>query len=104
MDNDSKDDLIDKLKPLLEQIQQLQEQAYNSYKPQVEHLIETQTKDENAIGWLLDHLLDNCGNDKVLSLFKKLCRYYWDIDPEATAFYIQSYREIWDDETDKEEP
>lgn len=86
MDNDSKDDLIDKLKPLLEQIQQLQEQAYNRYKPQVEQLIETQTKDENAIEWLLDHLLDNCGNDKVLFLFKKLCRYYWDIDPEATAF------------------
>ncbi len=36
MDKDSKDELIDKLKPLLKQIQQLQEQAYNSYKPQVE--------------------------------------------------------------------
>lgn len=103
MDNDSKDDLIDKLKPLLEQIQQLQEQAYNSYKPQVEQLIETQTKDENAIGGLLDHLLDNCGNDKVLSLFKKLCRYYWDINPVETALYIQSYREMWDDETSIEE-
>jgi hypothetical protein len=99
MDNDSNDDLIDKLKPLLEQIQQLQEQAYNNYKPQVEQLIETHTKDENNIGWLLDHLLDNCGNDKVLSLFKKLCHYYWDINPVETAFYIQSYREMWDDDT-----
>ncbi|AOW11023.1 hypothetical protein [Flavobacterium gilvum] len=99
MDNEIEDDFIKSFKPLLEQIQQLQEQAYYVYKPQIEHLIETKTKDENAIGRLLDHLLDNCGNDKVLLLYKKLCRYYWDIDPVATAFYIQSYREMWDDET-----
>ena len=34
MDKESQDDLIDKLKPLISQIQQLQEQAYNIYKPQ----------------------------------------------------------------------
>lgn len=103
MNNDSQDDFIDKLKPLIEQIQQLQEQVYNAYKPQVDHLIKTQTKDENAIERVLDHLLDNCGNDKVLLLYKKLCRYYWDINPRSTAFYIQSYREMWDDETNIEE-
>lgn len=103
MDNENQDDFIDKLKPLFAQIQQLQEQAYSVYKPQVEHLIETETKDKNTIGRLLDHLLDHCGNDNVLLLFKKLCRYYWDIDPSLTVFYIQSYREMWDDETDIEE-
>jgi hypothetical protein len=101
MDKESQDDLIDKLKPLISQIQQLQEQAYNIYKPQVECLIETQTKDENTIGWLLDHLLDHCGNDKVLLLYQKLCRYYWGINPKATTFYVQSYREMWVDDIEE---
>ena len=29
-------------------------------------------------------------------LFKKLCRYYWDIDPIATAGHINAYRDMWD--------
>jgi hypothetical protein len=33
MDNDSRKDFIRKLKPLLKQIEQLQEQAYSIYKP-----------------------------------------------------------------------
>lgn len=103
MDNESRNDFIKNLKPLLDQIEQLQEQAYSVYKLQVELLIHTKTKDENTIGRLLDHLLDNCGNEKVLLLYKKLCRYYWDIDPVATAFYIQSYREMWDNETSVDE-
>ena len=33
-----------------------------------------------------------------LALFKTLCRYYWDIDPSATAAYVHAYREMWDPE------
>ncbi|MFV8328466.1 hypothetical protein [Flavobacterium sp. ZS1P14] len=98
MDNENLDNLIDQLKPLIAQIQQLQEQAYSICKPQVDDLIKTQTKDKNTIERLLDYLLDHCGNEKVLTLFKKLCRYYWDINPRATADYIQAYREIWEDD------
>jgi uncharacterized membrane protein YfhO len=101
MNSESSDDLINSLQPLIEQIQQLQEQAYSIYKPQVEQLIETKTKDENTIERLLDYLLDHCGNDKVVLLYKKLCRYYWDINPESTAFYIQSYREMWEDDIEE---
>lgn len=101
MNSESADDLMNNLQPLIEQIQQLQEQAYSIYKPQVEQLIETKTKDENTIGRLLDHLLDHCGNDKVVLLYKKLCRYYWDINSESPAFYIQSYREMWEDDIEE---
>jgi hypothetical protein len=101
MNSESSDDLINNLQPLIEQIQQLQEQAYSIYKPQVEQLIATKTRDENTIERLLDYLLDQCGNDKVLLLYKKLCRYYWDINPESTVFYIQSYREMWEDDIEE---
>jgi hypothetical protein len=32
----------------------------------------------------------------VLEMYKQLCRHYWDIDPEATAYYVNAYREYWD--------
>ena len=41
-----------------------------------------------------------CYDEKILLLYKKLCRYYWDIDPYATAFYINLYREMWDNENE----
>ncbi|MFV8342271.1 hypothetical protein [Flavobacterium sp. XS2P39] len=98
MNDKSLDGLINQLTPLFIQIQHLHEEAYHIYKPQVEDLIKTQTKDGNTIERHLDYLLDHCGNEKVLELFKKLCRYYWDIDPRATADYILIYKEHWDDD------
>ena len=41
-------------------------------------------------------MLDFGFDDRILVLFKKLCRYYYAIDPEATASYVYSYREMWD--------
>jgi len=34
-----------------------------------------------------------------LTLFKSLCRHYYDIDPSAAAGYVNAYREMWDTET-----
>lgn len=42
------------------------------------------------------YLIDFCGHEPVLQLHKKLCRHYWNIDPAATADYINAYRERWD--------
>jgi hypothetical protein len=90
--------MIEDLKPLIEQLQQLYKQAYLVHKPQVDYVIKAQIKDENAIQHLLDSLLDNCADSDVLTLFKKLCRYYWAINPQATADYVGYYREMWDDD------
>jgi len=35
--------------------------------------------------------------DEMLLLYRRLCRYLLDIDPEATTSYIQAYREMWDE-------
>jgi len=42
-------------------------------------------------------MLDFCFDAKVLDLYKKLCRYYFEIDPGATASYVNAYREMWDE-------
>jgi len=37
---------------------------------------------------------------KKMRFQKKLCRYYFHINPTATVEYINAYRELWD--SDKE--
>jgi len=43
-------------------------------------------------------MFDFCFDDEVLVLYKRLCRYYVDIDPEATASYVHAYRKMWDEQ------
>lgn len=66
------------------------------YKPEVERIISTNNRDKNAIEHTLDALCEVAFDNEVLLLFKKLCRFYFTIDPVATAQQIQFYREMWD--------
>ncbi len=90
--------MLKDLIPLAEQIQALHREAYWQYLPKVEALIKSNIQDDNTIQALLDGLLDFCGEEQILLLFKKLCQYYWAINPQTTAEYIHFYREIFDAE------
>lgn len=68
------------------------------WKPKAEQIIINKSRDINEIEHTLDTLCEVAFDDNVLALFKKLCRYYYDIDPVATAEHIQFYREMWDSE------
>ena len=68
------------------------------WKPEAEKIINTKSKDINNIEHTLDALCEAAFDDEVLNIFKKLCRYYYDIDPQATAQQIQFYREMWDND------
>jgi hypothetical protein len=92
-------EFLKSIKPLVEQIALIQHQAYYEYKPKVETLISSGVRDDNSIQHLLDHLLDHACNDEILELYKKLCRYYWDINPQATVDYVNYYRAMWDNES-----
>ncbi len=43
-------------------------------------------------------MLDFGFDAAIVRLYKKLCRYYFKIDPRATASYIYAYRDMWDEE------
>jgi hypothetical protein len=77
-------------------MRELQEQALLQYKPVVDGILRAGSRDTRHIEQTLDGLLDFCGHEPVLHLYKKLCRHYWDIDPTATAGYITAYRAYWD--------
>jgi len=80
------------------QLQQLQLQAAQQYQPVVDALVRTGSRDVQQIEHTLDGMLDFCGHAPVLEMYRRLCRHYWDIDPEATAYYVRAYRERWDSE------
>jgi hypothetical protein len=88
--------MLGELTPLFQALDELQQRAVQLYAPEVEALVRTNSRDIQNIERTLDGLLNFCANADVLVLFKRLCRHYWEIDPVATASYIDSYRDMWD--------
>ena len=89
---------------LVRELQHLQQQAAQDYKAVVDDILLTQSRDIQRIEHTLDRLLDYCGHESGLQLYKKLCRHYWNIDPAATADYVNAYREYWDSDEPKGRP
>jgi hypothetical protein len=88
--------MIEQIKDLIVGQQKLARQALPEYSVLVENIIVSKTTDQNRIEHTLDGILDFCFDADMLLLFKKLCRYYFIINPQATASYINIYREMWD--------
>lgn len=72
------------------------QQTLNYRKPEAENIILSRSKDIDRMEHTLDMLCEVAFDDEVLRLFKKLCRYYYSIDPLTTAQYVNTYREMWD--------
>jgi hypothetical protein len=85
-------------------LRDLQQQAAQQYKPVVDDILHTRSRDTRHIEHTLDRLLDFCGYEPVLEMYKQLCRHYWDIDPEAAAHYVNAYREYWDSDEQAGQP
>jgi hypothetical protein len=92
------DDMLNNIKGLVEGLRGLQELGVAQYTPVVETIIATRSRDAHHIQHTLDHLLDFACHPAGLVLFKSLCRYYYSLDPAATADYVNFYREMWDSE------
>jgi len=90
------DDDMQAIRTLAGSLRDLQQQAAQAYPPVVDDILRTRSRVTQHIEHTLDGLLDFCGHEPVLQLYKKLCRHYWDIDPAGTAYYINAYREYWD--------
>lgn len=89
-------DHMQAIRQLVGSMVDLQRQAAQQYQPVVDDILRTRSRDTEHIEHTLDRLLGFCGDETVLQMYKKLCRHYWDIDPAATAYYVNAYREYWD--------
>ena len=94
---------FDRIKSLAASIHELQLQMAKSYAPIVQNIIQRRSRDVQEIEQALDRVLDCACIPEGLELFKHLCRYYYSINPTATAHYVFAYREMWDNEADDEE-
>lgn len=86
------------IRTLAGSMRDLQQQAALQYLPVADDILRNASRDVWHIEHTLDRLLDFCGCGSVLEMYKRLCRHYWDIDPEAAAYYVSAYREYWDSE------
>ena len=100
----TEDDGTQAIRTLAGSMRNLQQQAAQQYLPVVDDILRTRSRDTQHIAHTLDGLLDFCGHEPVLQLYKKLCRHYWDIDPAATADYVNAYREYWDSDEPGDQP
>ena len=82
---------------MAEQIVQLHQKAYEAYLPLVEDVC-SRTVSEDELPHLLDYLLEFACDEKMLELYKMVCRKYLDVYPGCIKDYIEAYREMWKDE------
>ena len=75
------EEFLDGFKALAKQMEALNEQAYIAYKPLVDDICR-RVATEKEVGWLLTWLLDFAGNDRMLGLYKQVCRAYWQKYPD----------------------
>ncbi|MCX5809945.1 MAG: hypothetical protein NTX36_11340 [Proteobacteria bacterium] len=91
------DDLVKSIGELAKACNQLAHQAEQQYVPEVEDILRAQCRDPNRIERLLDGILDFGFDTAMVRLYKKLCRYYFTINPEATISYVNAYRDMWEE-------
>jgi hypothetical protein len=87
---------------LVHSMRDIELRAAQQYRPVVDDILcsgsGSGSRDAQHIEHTLDGLLDFCGYEPVVLLYRQLCRHYWQVDQAAAAFYINAYRERWDSE------
>ena len=95
--------LFQEVGDMIKSIQPLISQNISPLTNQVDVIIKSRERDDNRIQRLLDSVLDYAGMcDEGLILFKRLCRYYYVINPQVTAEYISIYHDLYDSEEEGE--
>ena len=82
---------------IVKKLKGIGKQAVAVYGQEINQILDSRCQVKNRIEHSLDGMLDFCFDDGAQVLYKKLCRYYYDIDPEATVSYVHAYREMWDE-------
>ena len=85
-----------KIRNLAKGICDLAVKAVSQYSQEVDAIIYSGCMDKNRIEHVLDGMLDFCFDKNMLEQYKRLCRYYYEINQHATAGYVYAYRDMWE--------
>ncbi len=75
----------------------MHDQAVAVYTPIVDDMC-SRVASKKEVGWLLDYMSGFAGDERMLLLYKRVCRHYWQVYPEMVAWYIMEYRKEYDPE------
>ncbi len=81
---------------LFKELAVLQEQKYRLAENKINLIIKNDIKDDNRIERAIDEILEFLDDEEALLLFRKICNYYFKINPQATLHYINYYIEEYD--------
>ena len=89
------DSLASKLAPIVERMKEIYNLAVEEYTQLVEDICNRRAT-EDEVEWLLTWMLDFADDGRMLMLYKRVCRAYLMIYPEAILYYIMEYRKLYD--------
>jgi hypothetical protein len=81
-------------------LQESAQQGLAHYRPIASRIISGDISDPKEIELTLDYMLDYCYDDKVLALYKRVCRSLYCKHPEIVYAAVMNYKEVWDSDAD----
>ena len=93
---DGYDSLLESMKGFAEQMKRFADMAVIQYTPWVNDIC-SRTATQKEVEHLFDYMSDFLGDERMLQLFKQVCRHY--IYPDTVDFYIMEYRKEYDPES-----
>lgn len=86
----------DEIKKIVCMITELDDLAYATYKPIVEEICARKAS-ESEVEYLLDYMVGICSSDRMLELFKCVCRKYIYLYPEMVTSEIYTYKSMYEE-------
>ena len=94
-------DFLAGIKELTRELTQIRERAAIEYTPIVEEFCARKQASENEVGRMLDLLFGFADDERILLMYKKVCRRFIYEYPETISFYIMEYRKEYTPVRDK---
>lgn len=94
--------LPDDIREIVNAFGGLYDMAYDAYLPLVEDIC-SRDASENEVEYLLDYLLNFAGEDRLLALYKRVCRNYFYRYPDMVAAHIYLWRDMYDDDYEEQQ-
>lgn len=85
-------DFLAGIKELARELTQIRERAAIEYAPIVEEFCARKHASENEVGRMLDYLFEFADDERILLMYKKVCRRFVYEYPETISFYIMEYK------------
>ncbi len=95
---DNYDSLLEGIKGIVDQMEKLADMAVVQYTLLVNNICSRKAT-RNEVELLFDYMFCFLGNERMLQLFKQVCRHYFYIYPSSVHSYILDYRKEYDPES-----